>query len=323
MKAKTIKSILSKKFNSFLESIEDEEVKKLVKENTIITGGSIVSMLLNEKVNDYDLYFRNRETVLAVANYYVAKFKDNPPNSFKDSDEIVRAYVDDKEEYHIKIVIKSAGIASDQGRDDYQYFEGQADEVGQEYVGNVMDNLEKADEVSGKTIEEETKPPSHRPIFLSSNAITLSDKIQIVIRFFGDVEEIHKNYDFVHCTSSWTSWDGKLNLRADAMECILGRELRYIGSKYPLCSIIRIRKFVHRGWRINAGQILKMCMNLNEFNLTDVNVLEDQLTGVDTAYFVRIIEILKKKQDDELEKNPDAVTKIDGAYLTTIIDKMF
>jgi hypothetical protein len=58
MKAKTIKRVLRAKFESYLTSIKDERVKELVSKNTMITGGSIVSMLTGEQVNDYDLYFR-------------------------------------------------------------------------------------------------------------------------------------------------------------------------------------------------------------------------------------------------------------------------
>ena len=81
MKAKTISSILSKKFDSFVASIADETLRNQVKEGTIITGGCIASLLLNENVNDYDLYFRNEATALAVAQYYVAKFKATPAGS--------------------------------------------------------------------------------------------------------------------------------------------------------------------------------------------------------------------------------------------------
>jgi hypothetical protein len=93
----------------------------------------------------------------------------------------------------------------------------------------------------------------------------------------------------------------------------LARELRYVGSKYPICSVVRLRKFIERGWRVNAGQILKMAMQISELNLKDLNVLEDQLTGVDTAYFVQLIERLK-------EKDPE---KVDAAYLVEIIDRIF
>jgi hypothetical protein len=150
-------------------------------------------------------------------------------------------------------------------------------------------------------------------VFLSSNAITLSNKVQLVLRFYGEPEKIHENYDFVHCTSWWQSWDQTLTLRPEALESCLSKELKYVGSLYPVCSIVRLRKFISRGWRINAGQILKMCMQISALDLTDLKVLEDQLTGVDTAYFLQIIDRLK-------EKDPE---KVNTAYLCEILDRMF
>jgi hypothetical protein len=102
-------------------------------------------------------------------------------------------------------------------------------------------------------------------------------------------------------------------LRQPALEALLSKELRYIGSKYPICSLVRLRKFITRGWRINAGQILKMAFQISELNLKDIKVLEDQLTGVDTAYFIQLVERLR-------EKDPE---KVDGAYLIEIIDRIF
>ena len=80
MKAKTIKAIIAKKFNAWVESIEDVELKEKVRKGTIVTGGCIASMLLKEKVNDFDLYFRNKEVVKALADYYVARFKVQKKN---------------------------------------------------------------------------------------------------------------------------------------------------------------------------------------------------------------------------------------------------
>jgi hypothetical protein len=74
MKAKTIKAVISKKMKQWHESIGDDTVREFVKKNTIVTGGCIASMLLGENVNDFDLYFTNKETVLAVAKYYVEAF---------------------------------------------------------------------------------------------------------------------------------------------------------------------------------------------------------------------------------------------------------
>ena len=313
MKAKTIKKVIGLKINNWLDSIDDEEVRTLAATNTIVTGGCIASMLLQESVNDFDIYFRNKETAVSVAMYYVKKFKDNLPVSFENGRTVeifVKSNTPDDDD-RVKIIVKSAGVAGENSsKESYGYFEQNAAIGQQEFIDVSMpeDGDEAAQAVEAA---EENGGNKYRPVYLSSNAVTLSDKIQIIIRFFGDPDEIHKNYDFAHCTNYWTSWENKLVLRPAALEAIITRELVYIGSKYPLCSIIRTRKFIKRNWCINAGQFVKMAMQLNELNLLDINVLEDQLTGVDVAYFVQIIDKLKGKED------------ITTAYIIEIIDRMF
>lgn len=315
MKKKTISAVLNKKFTEWANSITDENVKALVMKNTIITGGAIASMLLKEDVNDFDVYFKDKQTVKAVAEYYVKYFKAMSTHKHSDGKEI-DIYVDEKED-RIKIYIKSAGIAGEQGESDYQYFESRPDQEGEDYVQNVVDAIEKSDDLELAEINDN----KYRPLFLSANAITLSDKIQIVIRFYGDPDTIHQHYDYIHCTNYWTSDDGKLTLKQHALEALLSKELIYVGSKYPLCSVIRTRKFIKRGWTINAGQYLKMCFQISKLDLTDIEVLEDQLTGVDAAYFAQLIESLKAHTEKEKEKGNDFV--IEYGYLAAIIDKIF
>lgn len=150
-------------------------------------------------------------------------------------------------------------------------------------------------------------------IYITENAITLSDDIQIVTRFVGDPEEIHSNYDFVHAMNYWTYKDG-LVLKKDALASLLTKELRYSGSKYPLCSIIRTRKFVKRGFTINAGQYLKMALQLNQFDLMNISVLRDQLVGVDSAYFEAFIKCVDKKSEN---------STITCDYLINLVDYIF
>lgn len=312
MKAKTIKAVLRKKIDDWLASIEDESVRKLAADNTIVTGGAIASMLLKEPVNDFDVYFRTHEATLAVAKYYVARFDCKNKHGIK-----VPIFVQ-HEEGRIQIVVKSAGIASEDGAEvPYDYFEGRSDEAADAYVGEVMndpgDIVDAQEDIEAAAQATDDGKPAYRPIFLSTNAITLSHKMQIVLRFFGKPDEIHENYDFVHCTNYWTSWDSELTLRQAALESLLARELRYVGSKYPVCSIIRLRKFIRRNWTVNAGQMLKMMMQISALDLTDHAVLQDQLTGVDAAYFVQLVSKLKEKDAD----------KVNSAYLIEIIDRMF
>lgn len=168
-----------------------------------------------------------------------------------------------------------------------------------------------------QVLEEEEQKPRYRPVFMTSNAITLSDKIQLVIRFYGSPEEIHSTYDFVHCTCYWVSGTGELVLPNEALQAILAKELVYKGSKYPIASVIRTRKFIQRGWVINAGQYLKMCMQVSELDLKDPVVLEDQLVDVDFAYFQQIIDYLRER------KERDKGFEITAAYITEIVDSIF
>lgn len=308
MKKKTINIILCRKFDAWVGSITDEAVKKLVEKNTIITGGSITSMFLNEKVNDFDIYFRDKETTLAVANYYVDLFTGNPPTRFKnDFGHCIPIEVKDEVD-RVSIFIKSSGIASEVGSNDYQYFESTADDS-----LDATQFVEAVTSVLNEPAVTENKGGKYRPVFLTDNAITLSDRIQIIIRFFGEPAIVHENFDFVHCTNFWDSRSRQLTLNVDAMVCAISKELRYVGSRYPLCSVIRTSKFIQRGWTINAGQMLKMMMQLSKLDLTDLAVLKEQLIGVDVAYFAEVLRKLGEKD----------ASKVDGAYLIEIIDRMF
>lgn len=287
MKAKTIKAIVAKKVADWVKSIDDPFVQQAINSGTIVTGGCIASMLLKEPVNDYDVYFKDQKTAEIVGQYYVDKFIERTQHPMK------LEVTEDR----IRIVTGTGHRGETAG--DVATLGDPGD------IEDTYDDLnEKAQEIEDAT---------YRPVFMSTNAITLSNKIQIVLRFFGKPEEIHKNYDFVHCTNYWKSWDGEIVLNQPALESLLARELRYVGSKYPLCSIMRIRKFIKRGWTINAGQILKAVMQLQELDLTDPKVLEDQLTGVDSAYFVQLMAKLR-------ENDPE---KVNAAYLVEIVDRMF
>jgi hypothetical protein len=285
MIGKNIKKALNAKVEDWLKSIDNKDIEKLIRENAIITGGAIVSMLTNDEVHDYDVYFRTKEACTKVATYYADLFN-------KTHDTTVSVKVEDD---RVQCFIQSKGVASDEEENDI------TDET-EPYVESPAINDDK---------------PKYRPVFFSTNAISLSDKIQLVIRFYGSPEEIHKNYDFVHCTCCYSFFDNELTLPSRALESIINKELYYIGSRYPVCSIIRTRKFISRGWTINAGQYLKMSLQVSELDLKDLKTFKDQLAGVDSAYFAHAIDQIEKAK----EKNPDM--KIENTYLFEVINRIF
>lgn len=296
MKAKTIKAILNKKVTRWIDTIKDEELQKDVRKGTIITGGSITSLLLNEEVNDYDVYFTSQNLAYRVAVYYVEQYRQlgNNTRNFQ---------VQKTDNGNVKVMITSVGVSGDNPED--------TDNELDQYLGKITDSepdaLENAKEES----------PDYRPVFFSANAITLSDDMQIILRFVGEPDDIHESFDFVHAKCYYRTETGHLSLPREALEAILTKELVYRGSKYPLCSIFRAKKFVERGWTINAGQYLKMAMQLNELDLADVGTLEDQLTGVDTYYFQMLIRIIQER------KNNEETFEVTADYVTEVVDRIF
>lgn len=348
-----IQGIIRRKITAWLNSIDDKEVAKSLAGNIIVSGGAIASMLLGDPVNDFDVYFATYDVAKIATKYYVDRFMKNAPPKYKGMQ--ICVYTNAKQQ-RVKIFMRSAGMASVAQEDadsQYQYFETVQDQqAAVDYVANVT--AVNDDESSVRGVNEsvdidvtaadavdtvaaqferlaDSVPPkavgagakaknSYRPLFLSGNAITLSDGIQLCIRFSGSPDEIHKNFDFVHCTNYWKSSEtfgrlgGDLVLNLPALKSLMSKKLKYVGSRYPLCSLIRTRKFVARGWSAPASVYIKAMWQATQLDWNNFSTWEDQLTGVDTTYFAEILSILRK--DIESGKT------LDGAYIVAMIDRL-
>lgn len=305
MKIKTITKTLDKKINEWLLSISDERLRSRVKNDLIVTGGSIASMLLKEDVNDYDIYFKTKETCFDIAKYYVAKILPIYKNPISDS---VVEVVDSK-----NIPLKDYEETT-QDYSKWSFFKKGLERSKEDRVKIYIPHIgywRRSDDVK----EENQDELNYEPVYLSENAISLSGQIQLVVRFFGDVEQIHTNYDFVHATN-YFHYDNdkpKLVCNVQALQALLTKELIYIGSKYPLTSVIRTKKFILRGYTINAGTYLKILWQVAELDLKDPITLQEQLIGVDVAYFSMLLEILQNVDPAKLNYN----------YVSEIIDRVF
>lgn len=239
-KRKTIEEIIRKKMNHWIShlkiqneyGLEDKEktleLQLKVKDSYIVTGGAITSLLLGEMPNDFDVYFNNVDVAGDVVYYYLKHVLN------KKTDQISKIELR-KTEDRVEIYIKSAGaIGETTDTNQYDYFEMRSLADLQKYFEDSFDNKESKD-----------KRKKYRMLMATSNAITLSDDIQLIFRFVGNPETIHKNYDFVHCTNYFTN-EGGLVLNEAALVSILSRELKYVGSLYPLCSMFRLKKFIKR-----------------------------------------------------------------------------
>lgn len=302
MQIKTIEKIVKEKMLEWTSTIEDLQLQKDVLKNLLVSGGSICSMLLNEQVNDYDVYLQDINVLKRLMEYYIKPFsKEVTILDGREKEKLVSEFnnkynIEDSTdidlEYKNRYACTLRQLKEDQLRFDFP-------SVGfrPEY-GEPIENLK------------------YKPIYFSPNAISLSNQVQVVVRFHGTPEQIHSTFDFIHATNYYT-WDEGLVRNLRAMESIITKQLYYQGSFYPLTSIIRAKKFIKRGFNISAGEYLKIMFQISKLNLEDPDILYEQLVGVDIAYFEGILTVLQNKKKEDENFVPDS------KYINTLIDRMF
>lgn len=303
MQTKTIEKNIKTKMEQWLQTITDDKLREDVKDNLLVTGGCISSMFLNEPVNDYDIYLMDIDVCKRIAEYYTSTIESIVIFDGREKDKLVEEFEKNYEHTatpdlginrNSSYAISLRNLKEDQIK---LYFNGA--------TGGLKVN---------ETIEVEKL--NYTPLFFSPNAISLSNDIQIVLRFWGIPSQIHKTFDYVHATNYFTFKEGVVT-NLPAVESILTKQLKYQGSHYPVTSIIRAKKFLKRGFNITAGELLKIMFQISKLDLENADVLEEQLIGVDVAYFDLIIAALRNKR--EAEPN----FKLSIEYFNTLIDKIF
>lgn len=301
MQLKTIKQTIIKKLEDWLSTINNDSLRKDIRDNLLVSGGSIANMFLKEPVNDYDIYIKDMNVLKRLAEYYTDPFRNEMfiMDGRNKKESIAEYYGNDFPE---EILEDKSGLFASAMRN-----------MTEDRIRIFFLRKDSGFRVSDEwKASEANKDKKYLPSFYSANAISLTDDIQIVLRFHGDSEKIHSTFDFVHPTNYFTFEEG-LVTNKEALTCLLTKQLKYQGSFYPLTSIIRVRKFLKRGWNINAGELLKIMFQISELDLKNPDVLEEQLIGVDVAYFSTLVNILRGKGDKDFNY----------AYLSAIIDKVF
>lgn len=239
-------------------SVTRQDVRQAINRCTI-AGGAIVSLLQDISPNDYDVYTKTKEDCELLARYYVELF--NWDNQLE------------QDEYRKATVV----------------VEGDKVKV----IQPAMD---------GATIKQDVS--KFRPIFISPNAITLNGNVQLIFRFYGEPEKLVQEFDFEHCTGYFhrVSWENvvyknELVLNEDMLMSVLTKELKYRHGKYPVSSLLRLQKYIQRGYTIPTGELIKLALDISKLDLSDSQVFSDQLSGVDLQLSADVLKAANNEFD--------------------------
>jgi hypothetical protein len=323
MNRKFIAAKLDRVFSKWVSSIENDEVRTIASEHSYIAGGAIVSLFLDEKPKDYDIYFDDFTSMLKIINYYVNKYNAaiESPCPLQDSN-CIKMYFNEEQIKDIGYQkLETLNVNNYSSILEYIEFCSDTADSKKIFFSDLENMKDKSLTLRGYQVGTIYNKDASKVIkYFSSNAISLPGKIQLVMRLYGSHEVIMNEFDFEHCKCIYDQKSyrqDRIKVGDNTLEAILNRELVYTGSKFSLSSFFRIKKYIKRGWSINAGQMLKIAFQMNKLDLENVGVLKDQLTGVDLLYFDNFISQMK----DHMEEHK--MDKVDETFLFDLVEKIF
>lgn len=272
---KAIKRDLQERFDRFVEDVKavvhahsdktagdlfmDSAVADDLRHFAFVAGGAVVSAVRGEEPNDLDVFFTNPDACARVVRALL--------------EIMCRGGTAPKVEIFGDRVTLSEGVT----RSGVEVLDD-----GQEVI-RVADN-----------------PRPGTPILATRNALTLAGGYQLVLVKTGPAEQVMETFDWRHCRMAYEPSPaaglpvGNLILDPAAVLCATRRVLEFCGSAYPLASLLRMRKYVERGWTAGAGEVLKMALALAGARLDLPANLQTQLWGVDIGAYLGILEAMEK-----------------------------
>jgi hypothetical protein len=133
--------------------------------------------------------------------------------------------------------------------------------------------------------------------------------------FYGEPAWMVSSYDYQHCMGYYTGCDRRLVVSAATRQAIITRTLCYQGSRYPMLSLMRLPKFIARGYTIDLGNLFQLVLEVAAGGLGDRGKLH-QLLGLLTEKDRRFAQMLAATET--LPEGP-----VDQATLAAILRVSF
>lgn len=129
-------------------------------------------------------------------------------------------------------------------------------------------------------------------------------------RFLKPLEEtlfpphVFDNFDFTVCMGMYGIKQDRFWFHEDFMHHLAAKRLVYNPkSEFPIASLFRLRKYIERGYRVSAMEIVKMALKVHSLPLYNFDALANQLRGIDISYLASVIQELKQRSEEAYDFN--------------------
>lgn len=157
-------------------------------------------------------------------------------------DELVAPYIAGSQSYYVTGGC-IASLLQDEEPNDYDvYFRGDG------ILNLIKDTIVKSKENDVAVIEEKYRDVTTASgLLITENAITLKNKIQLILKHTGEPKDIRNTFDFVHCMPYWDSEDRKLHISRQQYDLIVKKLL--VKQNESSFTTHREQKFLQRNYK--------------------------------------------------------------------------
>jgi hypothetical protein len=152
-------------------------------------------------------------------------------------------------------------------------------------------------------------------IHSTDNADTFIHKnqtYQVIKAFFGSPLHLFRYFDYSVCMGAYLPSEKIFHLNSNFLLDIASGYMHFnIGTEYPIASLVRLSKYMRKGYKINGTEMIKIALCINNLNIKTYADLKKHLLGIDTQFLAEITIKLESEPNKEYDYN----------YFLTMLDE--
>lgn len=115
--------------------------------------------------------------------------------------------------------------------------------------------------------------------------------VQLITKFHGDPHKVFQNFDFTITHGAYCFYNQHFVLGERFLQDLACKRLVYAGaSRYPICAMYRIKKYLDRGYNVSGATIMHIALSIVQLNIRNYADLKEQLMGIDTVYLQGVLD---------------------------------
>jgi len=172
---------------------------------------------------------------------------------------------------------------------------------------NDLDIFFRTQDDLSKALSEFTANKDAKLKYSTDNAVSYrvnGKKVQLIKKqgFVGTPEEVIPHFDFTVAMCAFVPDKNEFHYDDKFMEHLAARTLVYNpDSKNPLSTMVRVKKFIARGYSISGVELVKLGLAINNISIVTYKDLKEQLEGIDTVLLKELTDALLVKADTEYD----------------------